>query len=58
VRAEIAFADGSRHVCSGRVVSGQSVPFVDEDDVRRHVARVNALRGTQDLKVIRIIPCS
>jgi hypothetical protein len=55
IKADIMFGDGSVHRCVGRVVNRESVPFVDEADVRRHIARVNQKQGADVLHFVRIV---
>lgn len=56
IKADIKFCDGSIHRCVGRIVNGQSVPWVSEQDVFDHVEFIN--RKYQGMEVVRIFGTS
>lgn len=56
IKADIKFCDGSIHRCVGRIVNGQSVPWVSEQDVHDHIDFID--RKYPGMAVVRILGAS
>lgn len=56
IKADIKFCDGSVHRCVGRIVNGQSVSWVSEQDVYDHIESIG--RNYPGMAVVRILVAS
>lgn len=54
VLADIRFCDESVHRCRGRIVNGESVGWVDEDDCRRHIEYLHS-KGHVGMAIVRFV---
>jgi hypothetical protein len=55
IKADIKFGNGSIHRCIGRVRDRESVPWLDEADLRAHIAYINEKNPEAHVEIVRII---
>jgi hypothetical protein len=55
IKADIKFGNGSIHRCIGRVRNRESVPWLDEADLRAHIAYINEKNPEAHVEIVRVI---
>lgn len=55
IKADIKFGNGQVIRCIGRVRDRQSVPWIDEADLRAHIARINEKNPEAGVEIVRVL---
>lgn len=55
IKADIKFGNGSIHRCIGRVRDREGVPWIDEADLRAHIAYINEKNPDAHVEIVSVI---
>jgi hypothetical protein len=55
IKADIKFGNGQVIRCVGRVRNREGVPWIDEADLRAHIAYINEKNPEAHVEIVRVI---